>query len=286
MQVASLVEALNASELPTGGGDPPALGATPTKAAASDSAAVPPRDAVGEDYPAGRQSRADRRGGDGRRGALSDDGTLDSLVLQSDGSDGDVHRPLAEEPKGHPDGFDRPRMAAPGDSLHRFTVPQRIRCADGLPVPLHPTDPEHLEVFPSNDPDADEAAANYQACAWAESITYAALSLYHQRHELDKAGLDQRLAWLAVATRLHYLISAAHYDYSHAAKEEAGLEELYRATDAVPRSVHRGPGWRMFIETVAVDESKASTKKLPSGKSSALPSGGVGAVEVGATPES
>lgn len=144
---------------------------------------------------------------------------------------------------------------------HNFAVPQRVRRADGLPVPFRPTDPEHLEAFPASDPDADEAAAIYQACALAESITNAALSLYHQRDELDKVGLDQRLAWLAVATRLHYRITAARYDYLHAAKDEPGLAELYRATDAVPRNVGRGPGWRKFVETVAVDEAKAYTKK-------------------------
>lgn len=188
--------------------------------------------------------------------------SVDSLLLNIESEDGDgPARPLPGEATGHPDGFDRPRLPGPKDFFNNFGAPKRVRRADGLPVPFRPTDPEHLEAFPPNDPDHDEANSVYLACTWAEAIANAALALYHERDTVSKAEVDQRLTWMAVATRLHYRICAARYDYLQAAKDEPGLAELYRATDAVPRNCGRGPGFRRFLEAVAVDESRAFSKK-------------------------
>eukprot|EP00170_Pyropia_yezoensis_P007279 contig_29762_g7301 len=111
-------------------------------------------------------------------------------------------------------------------------MPKRIRRADALPVPVTPADVEHVDNFPKGDQDYDEANATYVAATGAQDLANAACSLYHQRDTLSAEALGARLAWLAVATRVHYRITAARYDYLVASKNEPGLAELYLATDA------------------------------------------------------
>lgn len=140
-------------------------------------------------------------------------------------------------------------------------MPKRIRRPDGLSIPFDPTDAEHLEHFPRNDIDHEEASATYVAASGAQDLANAAHTLYHDRATLSTASLEARLAWLAVATRVHYRITAARYDYLTAAKTDPGLAELCKATDAVPSNEGRGPGWTKFLNAVAVDEVRASAKR-------------------------
>lgn len=150
-------------------------------------------------------------------------------------------RALPGEVAGHPDGFDHPELPGPGELLGSFSAPRRLRRSDGLPFPFKPKDSEHQEVFPINDPDRGEADATYQSCTWAQEVVNNCLTVYHSRNTLSKSELDERLAWLAIASRLHFRILAARYDYLAASKEEPGLAELYRCSDAVPRNRARWP---------------------------------------------
>lgn len=174
---------------------------------------------------------------------------------------GGAPRALPGEVAGHPDRFDHPELPGPGDLLSSFSAPRRLRRGDGLPFPFKPKDSEHKEVFPINDPDRDEADAIYQSSTWAQEIANNCLTVYHSRNTLSKTELDERLAWLAIASRLHFRILAARYDYLSTSKEEPGLAELYRCSDAVPRNRARGPGFQRFLESVARDESRAHAKR-------------------------
>lgn len=140
-------------------------------------------------------------------------------------------------------------------------MPMRIRRADALPVPFTPADVEHVTNFPESDHDCEEANATFVAVTGAQDIANAACSLYHQRDSLTAGALEARLAWLAVATRIHYRIISARHDYIVASKNEPGLAELYVATDAVPRNRGRGAGLQRFLNAVAADEARVFTKR-------------------------
>jgi len=268
--VDSLVAALaaqqgHAAQPAVGGGAPAAGGAprpTPTRAAGTEPTAA---SAAGSGGAAALgHPEVPQVDGAGDRDSSDDDSLLRAARdLGGAGFTGTTRRaarPLPGEVAGHPDGFDHPELPGPGDVLSSFSAPRRLRRDDGLPFPFQPKDSEHKEVFPANDPDRDEADAVYQSCTWAQEIANNCLAVYHSRDALSKTELDERLAWLAIASRLHYRIEAARYDYLTASKVEPGLAELYRCTDAVPRNRARGPGFQRFLENVARDESRAHAK--------------------------
>jgi len=204
--------------------------------------------------------------GDARSGDRRGDDDADSL-LYARSSDSDGGPPFRRNGRrvnpndGHPDGLDDPEIPNIDDVLISFKMPKRILLADALPIPFTPIDVEHVTNFPRQDQDHEEANAVYVAATGAQDVANAANYLYHQHDALPKAALEWRLAWLAVATRVHYRIIAARYDYLVASNIEPGLAELYLATDAVPRNKGRGPGWNRFRNTVAVDEARVITKR-------------------------
>lgn len=139
-------------------------------------------------------------------------------------------------------------------------MPKRIRRADELPVPFTPAEVEHVDNFPRTDQEYEEANATDVAATGADDLANATCSLYHHHVSLSASALEARLAWMAVATRIHYRIISARYDYLVASKNEHGLAELHLATDAVPRNKGRGPGWQRFFNAVSADEAKVFTK--------------------------
>lgn len=233
-------------------GGPPAADSSPPRRTAQDTgrAATQPNPAAGGAlWEAGRENN---------------DSLVFSNVTDDDSESGPVYRSGGrgeDEYAGHPDGLDDPAIPAPDDVLVAFKMPKRIRRPDELPVPFTPADVEHVANFPKSDQVYEEANATYVAATGAQDLANAAASLYHQRDSLTEGTLEARLAWLAVATRVHYRIIAARYDYLVASKNEPGLAELYLATDAVPRNRGRGPGWQRFLNAVAVDEARVFTKR-------------------------
>jgi len=242
------------------------IGATasepPAAAAAGGTPSPNPPLAPGEDQVAGRAPAAgDARSGD-RRGEDDADSLLYARSSDSDGGPTFRRNGRRVNPNdGHPDGLDDPVIPNIDDVLISFKMPKRIRCADALPILLTPTDVEHVTNFPRQDQDHEEANAVHVAATGAQDVANAANSLYSQHDALPKAALESRLAWLAVATLVHYRIIAARYYYLVASKIEPGLAELYLATDAVLRNKGRGPGWNRFLNAVAVDEDRVITKQ-------------------------
>lgn len=240
------------SQADAAAGHPPAANTPPSRRAPQDAG----RAASQPDPPAGGTKREAER--------ENNDSLIFSNVTDEDSDGGPVYRGGRggeDEYSGHPDGLDDPAIPGPDDILVAFKMPKRIRRPDELPVPFTPADVEHVTNFPKSDQDYEEANATYVAATGAQDLANAAASLYHQRDTLTESTLEARLAWLAVATRVHYRIISARYDYLVASKNEPGLAELYLATDAVPRNRGRGPGWQRFLNAVAVDEARVFTKR-------------------------
>eukprot|EP00170_Pyropia_yezoensis_P004025 contig_16586_g4036 len=105
-----------------------------------------------------------------------------------------------------------------------------------------------------------EAAFAYQVAAWTQEISNAAVTLYHQRHDYNAAGLADRLAGAAMATRQLFHLATAQYDYLEFRQRDPVGAELYKATEAVPRNTFRGPKGRRWLSTVARDEVKINIK--------------------------
>jgi len=234
----------------------------PAAAAATGTPSPNPPLAPREDQVAGRApATKDTRSGD-RRGDDDADSLLYARSSESDGGPTFRRKGRRVNPNdGHPDGLDDPDIPNIDDVLISFKMPRRIHRADALPIPFTPTDFEHVTNFPHQDQDYEEAKADYVAATGAQDVANAANSLYHQHDALPKASLESRLAWLAVATRVHYTIIAARYDFLVASKIEPGLAELYLANDAVPRNKGCSPGWNRFLNAVAVDEARVITKR-------------------------
>lgn len=96
--------------------------------------------------------------------------------------------------------------------------------------------------------------------AWTQEISNAAVTLYHQRHDYNAAGLADRLAGAAMATRQLFHLATAQYDYLEFRQRDPVGAELYKATEAVPRNTFRGPKGRRWLSTVARDEVKINIK--------------------------
>lgn len=160
----------------------------------------------------------------------------------------------------YPDGFDGPELPAADEIICAYEIPPGVRWADGFPVPFESADARFLSRFKDGSPQFHMASFAYLVAAWAQELSNAAVTLYHERDTYSAQGLADRLAGAAVASRQLFHLATAQYDYLEYNQRDPVGAELCRSTGAVPRNTLRGPKGRRWLSTVARDEVKINIK--------------------------
>lgn len=141
----------------------------------------------------------------------------------------------------HPEGFDDPDLPDVHDIIRAYDIPAAVRRRDGIPMPFEPDDARFHAHIKHGAASYHEASFAYQAAAWAQELSNAAVMLYHERKEFSAAGLADRLAGPAMASRQLLHLSTAHYDFLEYRQRDPVGAQLYKSTEVVPRSTFRGP---------------------------------------------